>query len=206
MGDSPLNLLIFLGSVREHRMATRVGRYMQNLLEKRGHTVTLVDPREHNLGEVQQPLHFYADPTAAPAILHKINKQILEADGFVIVSPEYNSGMAPALASIMDNFSPQSYAYRPAAIVTYSMGQFGGIRAAMQLRQFLSELNLVHMPSMIVISKVHEALSEEGERKVADGQLQRASDAMCKQFEWYANALRKARKAEPGPVLGHWAQ
>ncbi|OWA53572.1 hypothetical protein BV898_17995 [Hypsibius exemplaris] len=192
-----LNILVFLGSVREGRMALRVGRYVQQLLEKRQHKVTILDPKELNLGEVEQPLHFYKDPSLAPVILHQINKQIQEADGFVVVSAEYNSGMTPALASIMDNFPPVSYGYRPSAIVTYSMGQFGGIRAAMQLRQFLSELTTVHMSSMIVIPKVHESLSEEG--SATSDSLARASEAMCKQLEWYAHALKTERNTNGIP-------
>lgn len=186
--------MVFLGSVRENRMATRVGKFVRKLLEKRQHTVEIVDPKALDLGEVIQPLHFYKDPSEAPAILHQLNDKIKKADGFVVVAAEYNSAISPALCSIMDNFPPLSYAYRPSAIVTYSMGQFGGIRAAMQLRQFLSELTTVHMPSMIVVPKVHEAISEEGDA-TAEGPLTKAAESMCKQLEWYAHALKNEREA-----------
>lgn len=103
------------------------------------------DPLELGLGQVIQPLHFYPNPEDAPSILPKINKQIQEADGFLVIASEYNSAISPALCSIMDHFPPVSYAYRPStsrvaetlactlvnicvaligAIITYSMGKF----------------------------------------------------------------------------------
>jgi len=194
MASEPLNLLLFLGSVRQGRNATRVGKFVQKKLEERGHKVTVLDPLELGLGQVIQPVHFYRNPADVPAILPRINQQIVEADGFVVVAAEYNSAISPALCSIMDHFPPASYSFRPSAIVTYSMGQYGGIRAAMQLRQYLSELQTVHMPSMLVISKVHEALTEEGAVAAEDSRLPGAADAMINQLEWYGRALKNERK------------
>ena len=55
------------------------------------------------------------------------------ADGFVVVSGEYNHGIPPALKNLLDHFL-EEYFFRPSAIVSYSAGAFGGVRAAMQLR------------------------------------------------------------------------
>lgn len=187
------NILVFLGSVRQGRNATRVAKFVQKKLEESGHNVTILDPLELGLGQVTQPFHFYKNPADAPPILGQINKQIQDADGFVVIASEYNSAISPALCSIMDHFPPTSYAYRPSAIITYSMGQYGGIRAAMQLRQYMSELLTVHMPSMLVISKVHEALNEDGDPTIEDSRLPKAAASMIGQLEWYARALKKER-------------
>ena len=42
---SGLDIVLFLGSVREQRMATRVGLYLRKYLEGRGHTVTILGER-----------------------------------------------------------------------------------------------------------------------------------------------------------------
>ena len=52
---------------------------------------------------------------------------------FAIVSGEYNHGIPPGLKNLLDHFL-EEYFFRPSAIVCYSAGQFGGVRAAMQLR------------------------------------------------------------------------
>lgn len=98
------------------------------------HVDVLLDPKELGIVEVKQPLHFHKNPADAPEILHTVNKQIQSADGFFVVAAEYNSQIAPALSSLMDNFPTASYSYRPSAIVTYSVGKqihspiFGDIR------------------------------------------------------------------------------
>lgn len=48
-----------------------------------------------------------------------------------------------ALAAMMDNFPPKSYAAKPCATVAYSMGRSAGTSCAVQLRQFATELAMV---------------------------------------------------------------
>ncbi|XP_055333721.1 uncharacterized protein LOC129585162 [Paramacrobiotus metropolitanus] len=191
-----LKIVAFLGSVRQGRMCERVAKFVRKCLEDRGHTVTVIDPLELGLGQVIQPMHFYRNPAEIPAILPQLNEQLKEADAFIAIAGEYNSQISPALCSVMDHFPPVSYAFRPSAIVTYSMGNYGGIRAAMLLRQFLSELTTVHMPNMLVISKVHESLNDAGEcaGEDATSRLPKAADSMINQLEWYARALKKERE------------
>ncbi|GAV01204.1 hypothetical protein RvY_11950-2 [Ramazzottius varieornatus] len=191
---SQLRFLVFVGSVRRNGMAARVGRFVQKLLETRHHSVEVLDPKELNLGEVIQPLHFYSNPRQVPAILHHINEKIKAADGFVVVAAEYNSAISPASSSLMGNFPQSSYVQ----FFRKTEGKFGGIRAAMQLRQFLSELRTVHVPAMLVVPRVHETILEDGE-ETTGGYLTRAGDTMCRQLAWYANALKKHRESEDTP-------
>ncbi|OWA53571.1 hypothetical protein BV898_17994 [Hypsibius exemplaris] len=189
-----LNVLMFLGSVRDGRICDRVAKFMLTAFNARNHHVTVIDPKDYNLGQVVQPIHFYKDPAQIPKQMVAINKQILEADAFVVVAAEYNSGISPALCSLMDNFPPSSYSHRPSAIVTYSTGQFGGIRAAMQLRQYLGDLLTVSVPNMIVIPKAHEHLSEVGvNNSPAGNNLKKDTDITLSQLEWYADAIKKQR-------------
>src|SRR3546814_18651840 len=69
------------------------------------------------------------------------------ADGFLIVSAEYNHGIPPALKNLLDHFL-EEYFWRPSAIACYSAGQFGGVRAAMQLRSTLAELGMPSIPRL----------------------------------------------------------
>ncbi|WP_411019987.1 NADPH-dependent FMN reductase, partial [Salmonella sp. ZJHZ21_0168] len=76
----------------------------------------------------------------APEPLNTLAEKIAAADGYVMVSPEYNHSMSPALANLLNHFASSSFAYKPSAIVTYSAGQWGGMRAAVGMRTFLAEL------------------------------------------------------------------
>ena len=71
------------------------------------------------------PIHYYEDKTKVPLWLTFLeNNKIKEADGYVIVSGEYNESIPPALTNMMDHFPPRAYAFKPCAIVSYSASKF----------------------------------------------------------------------------------
>jgi NAD(P)H-dependent FMN reductase len=94
------------------------------------------------------------------------------------------------LKNLLDHFL-EEYFFRPSAIVCYSAGQFGGVRAAMQLRMTLAELGMPSIPSLLPIARVQEAFSPAGEP--TDPGFERRSERFFREFEWYAQALRQAR-------------
>ena len=61
--------------------------------------------------------------SAAPEWMTKLLCQIEEAHGFVLVSPEYNSTLSPALTNTLDYFPPAAYRHKPVSIITYSLGK-----------------------------------------------------------------------------------
>ena len=81
-------------------------------------------------------------------MLERLAGLIKAADGFIIVSGEYNHSIPPALSNLLDHFL-EEYFWRPSAIVCYSAGPFGGVRAAMQLRAMLCELGTPSIPSLL---------------------------------------------------------
>jgi NAD(P)H-dependent FMN reductase len=112
------------------------------------------------------------------------------ADGFAIVTAEYNHSAPPALVNLIDYFL-EEYFYKPSAIVSYSATPFGGVRAAIQLRALLAETGMSSIPSIQPIPSAGEALSEEG---VALTQaLAEKSGKFFDEFEWYMRALKAER-------------
>ena len=81
----------------------------------------------------------------APAAMEELADLFRRADGFAIVSGEYNNGIPPALKNLLDHFL-EEYFWRPAAIACYSGGRWGGVRGAMQLRMSLAEMGMVTIP------------------------------------------------------------
>ena len=184
-----LDLPVLLGSVRRDRMGIRAARFVMRTLEERGHQATLVDPME-----LQLPLldRMYKEHPKghAPETLEKLAKLYRAADGFIIVSGEYNNGIPPALKNLLDHFL-EEYFWRPSAIVCYSQGSFGGVRAAMQLRMTLAELGMSSVPSLMPIPAIQNALSEDG--APADERLKKSMARFLDEFEWYARALKAER-------------
>jgi len=86
----------------------------------------------------------------------------------------------------------EEYFFRPSATVCYSAAQFGGVRAAMQLRAMLCELGMPSISSLFPIPSIATALSEAGEP--TDPSFDRRFAQFATEFEWYAGALRNARR------------
>ncbi len=185
-----LQFPVLVGSVRRDRMGIRAARLVMRALQERGDEATLVDAME-----LQLPLldRMYKEHPKghAPETLEKLATLYRAADGFVIVSGEYNNGIPPALKNLLDYFL-EEYFWRPSGIVCYSQGAFGGVRAAMQLRMTLAECGMSSVPSIMPIPAIQNALSEDGVAQ--DERVNRSLARFLDEFEWYARALKSERE------------
>ena len=143
----PLEILIIYGSVRRARQGIKAARFIAEACRGRGHNATLIDPAEERLPLLDRMYKEYP-AGEAPENLERLARQIRQADAFIIVSGEYNHSIPPALSNLLDHFL-EEYFWRPSAIVCYSAGVFGGVRAAMQLRAMLCELGTPSIPSLL---------------------------------------------------------
>ncbi len=184
-----MKFTMILGSVRCDRQGIRAARFVDRALSARGHDVTLVDPAEYRLPLLDRMYKEYPKGSA-PDVLEHLAALYRASDGFLVVSGEYNHSIPPALSNLLDHFL-EEYFFRPSAIVCYSAGQFGGVRAAMQLRAMLGELGMPSISSIFPIPSISKALTEDGEP--ADPAYHRRFERFASEFEWYAEALRMAR-------------
>lgn len=187
--STPLTIPVLLGSVRRDRQGIRAARLMVGALQERGHEPVLVDPMELQLPLLDR-MYKEHEKGRAPEPLERLATLYRRADGFLVVSAEYNHGIPPALKNLLDYFL-EEYFWRPSAIACYSAGQFGGVRAAMQLRATLAELGTPSIPSLFPIPRIATALDEQG-APLADW-IPRALDRFLDEFAWYCRALRKER-------------
>jgi NAD(P)H-dependent FMN reductase len=184
-----LNTVVIVGSVRSDRQGLKAGKFVERTLAARGHDVTIVDPVRLNLPLLDRMYKEYPRGEA-PAQLEILATLYRSADAFVVVSGEYNHSIPPALSNLLDYFL-EEYLWRPSAIVCYSAGAFGGVRAAMQLRAMLCELGMPSIPSLFPIPKVRAAFDDEG--RALDAAIDRRFVRFAAELEWYAAALREGR-------------
>lgn len=187
----PLNIVVLYGSVRFDRQGIKVARFVIRQLEARGHHVTFVDPCVEKLGLLERMYKEYPKGEA-PENLERLATLYREADAFVVVSGEYNHSVPPALSNLLDYFL-EEYFFRPSAIVSYSSGSFGGVRAAVQLRAMLCELGMPSIPSTFPAPKVGTAYADDGTPQ--DPAAVRRFSRFASELEWYAEAMRERRKA-----------
>lgn len=193
-----MEFLVFLGSVRNStpprpaRLGARVAEACRRLLAERGHEVTLVDPLDYDLGGPFKPHFAYAEGSA-PAALDALAGTLSSADGYVMASPEYNHSLSPALAHLLNHFGSSRFAWKPSAIVTYSAGQWGGVRAAVGMRGFLSELGCLPVSAMVHVPRAQEVLDETGHWQTEAARWDGYVGRTLSQLEWWAEAARRQR-------------
>jgi NAD(P)H-dependent FMN reductase len=132
----------------------------------------------------------------APAVLEELADLYRRADGFMIVSAEYNQSVPPALKNLLDYFL-EEYFWRPSAIVSYSGGRYGGVRAVVALRPILAELGMPSIPSLLAIPSIGKALAADGTPN--EPWIAPMSARFLAEFEWYAEALAAKRRLGPTP-------
>ncbi|MGV7031325.1 NADPH-dependent FMN reductase [Methylobacterium symbioticum] len=182
---------VILGSVRSDRQGIRAARFLVGALEARGHEAPLVDPADLTLPLLDRMYKEYPKGEA-PEPLERLAALYTRADAFLVVSAEYNHSIPPALSNTLDHFL-EEYFWRPSAICCYSAGQYGGVRAAMQLRAMLGELGMPSIPSLLPIPRIGKALSEAGEP--AEEWLRKSAARFLDELTWYAEALREKRRS-----------
>ena len=187
-----LNFPVILGSVRRDRVGIRAARLIVDALAVRGHQPFLVDPLVEQLPLLDR-MYKEHPKGQAPAGLERLAALYRGADGFVIVSGEYNNGIPPALKNLLDYFL-EEYFWRPSAIVCYSAGQYGGVRAAMQLRMTLAELGMPSIPSLFPIPRIGQVLDESGHPIDGARWSDSRFDRFLAEFFWYAHAMQRERQ------------
>jgi chromate reductase len=130
--SEPIKLVAFCGSLRKasfNRMA--LNAFIERL--PAGTSAQVI--------EIDWPL-YNADIQAQgfPDKVQAAQKAMLEADGVVLVTPEYNYGPSGVLKNAIDwlsRMTPQPFAAKPIAMFGASGGVLGSARAQYQLRQIM---------------------------------------------------------------------
>jgi len=192
-----LSIPVIYGYVRSDRVGIRAARFVCDQLRAVGHAPTLVDPAEIDLPLLDRMYKEYP-AGEAPQPLEALATLYREADAFVVVSGEYNHLPPPALVNLLDHFL-NVYYWRPAGIVTYSRGSFGGVRAGVHLRDMLAELGMLTTSTALAYPRVGAAFDAEGAPvpEQAAG-LEKRFGRFASELTWVAEALQ-AKRADGVP-------
>lgn len=185
-----LKIVVFYGSARSERQGIRAARFIVTQCRERGHKVSLIEPTTFPLPLLDKMYKEY-EPDKAPENLRKMAALIIPADAYIVVSGEYNHTLPPGLSNLLDHFL-EEYFWKPSAIVCYSAGSFGGVRAAITLRAMLAEMGMSSIPSLLPVPKVQSAFDEQG--KPSDDAWYQRAEKFLTELEWYATALKAARE------------
>lgn len=171
---------IISSSIRIGRNSHRVALYFKQYLEKAGlATVGIQDLAAYNFPLFEERLSYQPEVSKQ---MQAFANAIQQADGVLIVCPEYNGGYPAALKNVVDLLYPQWYR-KPTAVVTVSDGDFGGSQVIMSLLFVLWKMKAWVIPAQFPIPNVDQLFTEKGEavdQHKLDGRLK----PFLKEFFW----------------------
>ncbi|MBA4140187.1 MAG: NAD(P)H-dependent oxidoreductase [Segetibacter sp.] len=180
-----MNIEIISGSPRKESVTNRVALFLQRTLRNRTHhEVNMIDVREWGVQCLQEEI--YSSVENAPEEFQPLVKRMLAAEGFIIVSPEYNGSYTAAVKNLFDHFPKQTH--KPFGIVTASPGALGGIRAALQLQLFICALFGIPSPYMLVTPAVEKKFDTDG--NLIDQSFKKATEVFIDEYLWLAESLK----------------
>lgn len=178
-----MTIEIVAGSPRQNSVTSRVALHLEEALKKKcEHKVGIIDLRKHVLPPIQNVI---TSPDNAPAEFKELAQRMFSADAYIIVTPEYNGSYSPAMQNLFDHFPKRHH--KPFGLVTASPGAMGGVRAAMQLQQFVMALFGIPSPYMLVVPAVDKKFDENG--TLLDPLFEKSVNTFITEFLWLAQKL-----------------
>ncbi|MDX6278115.1 MAG: hypothetical protein QOJ72_2243 [Nocardioidaceae bacterium] len=191
--DRP-RIALIVASTRTTRFADPVAAWLQRSLQARSDLdVELVDIRDVALPDYDLP--------TPPALARRqytseaerdLGKRFDAADGFVVLTNEFNHGYSAGLKNVLDHYFAE-FEHKPVAFVGY--GNVGGSRAIEQLRQVIVELNMVSVrESVHILGPQFPAVRTGGESATeVFATLEPRLTTMTDHLLWWERALTIAR-------------
>jgi len=191
-----MKLAVILGSTRLGRQTEKQALWVVNTAaQMEGVEVELIDLNDYLMPFFAEP----ASPRYNPAreidvVAQKWLARLEAADAYVFVTPEYNHSIPGVLKNALDYIDWQ-LKHKPAAIVTH--GATGGTRAAMHLKEIISESRALLIPNAVAFHGVSEGIDEAGTiseaLKANPYGPQAALEGLLTELKWYSDALASAR-------------
>ena len=185
-------LKIISSTVRPGRKGPLIANWITEITKAHGSfEVELLD-----LGEINLPLMNEAVHPILKQYEHDHTKQwsakIEDADAFIFVTAEYDYSYPASLKNAIE-YLVHEWAYKPAAMVSYSVGPYAGVRAVVSLKADLLSLKVVSLSEMVNVPSFNQFINEEGQF-IADERLTAASKIMLDQLLRWTKGMKAIKE------------
>ena len=189
-----MKIQVIVASTRPGRTGDRVGKWITDMAALHsGLEVEIVDLADYPLPHFDEAVSPRYNPSREPnAAARRWLAKIAQADGYIIVTPEYNHSFPGILKDAID-YTDFQLRKKPVAIVSY--GTVGGARAAEQLKLVLIEAKAAVVPEALALIGVKGIVDEEG-RYTGDKDYGPAHQLrhILGELSWWAAALKAGRE------------
>ena len=194
-----MKLTVILTSTRPGRKGPAVAAWVLDQVRAHGHfTPRLVDLAEVALPAYDEP-HHPRLKKYEHAHTRAWSETVLAADALVLVTPEYNFAMPPALLNALDYLSHE-WAYLPVGFVSYG-GVSAGTRSVQMTKAVVTSLKMMPVPEAVAVPFFSQHLDAEGRFDPGEVQAKAAAGMLDELGRWTGAlaALRAGQRAvQPG--------
>jgi chromate reductase len=166
MSSKP-KILAFAGSTRTESFNKKLMHIAADAAEEAGAAVTRIDLRD-----LPMPLYDgdFEKESGIPENGKAFMNLLLEHQGLLISSPEYNSSIPAVLKNAIDWASRPVPGQKPlapfegkvAALLSASPGALGGQRGLVVLRMLVGNMKVLVLPEQFSLAKANEAFDADG--------------------------------------------
>jgi NAD(P)H-dependent FMN reductase len=178
-----LKIAVLIGTTRKKRQSIHAARFVAEVGKSFNEVeINLVDPNDFDFkGDGNDPEG--KDP--------KYTRITEEADGFFIVTPEYNHSFPGSLKRMLDS-ELKNYIHKPVAFASTSSGRWGGIRAIEALILTVREMGMVATFSDMQFPKVQDIFSKDG--SIKDKSYSDYTKSSWEELIWMTKVLKYGKE------------
>ena len=160
MENTTIRIKIIIGSTRSNRFSEKPAQWIYEEAKKKADvSVELLDLRDYPMPFLEPRVPAARESEHANGIIKTWSEKIKDGDAFIIVTPEYNYGYPAVLKNALDSVF-QEWNKKPVGFISY--GRAGGVHSVEQLKQVVTQLQMVPIKNAINISdQMHRALTKE---------------------------------------------
>jgi len=153
-----MNITILSGTNRPDSNTRKVAGEVAGIYEKLRNPAALLD-----LADLPPEIFHPSAYAEKPDAFRPFNDRILESDGLVIVTPEYNGALPGILKYFIDMLKfPESFDHRPVCFVGLAAGMWGAFRPIEQLVQIFTYRHGLYYPKRVYLPKINNLLDDHG--------------------------------------------
>ncbi|MDE5414615.1 NADPH-dependent FMN reductase [Alkalihalobacterium chitinilyticum] len=140
-----MNVLVINGTPRKHGRTRILASHLAHT-----HNTNYID-----LSDFSLPLYNGEKDQQDMQEVKQLKEMALEAEGFILCTPEYHSGMSGALKNMLDFLGGDHFKNKPVALIAVAGGGKGGINALNNMRTVVRGLYGNAIPRQLVLDPVH---------------------------------------------------
>ena len=180
-------LTLIVGTNRPGSNTRKVARHVEEIYRDLSVPLKVLD-----LAQMPPEIFSPSSYQETPPSFNPFKEGVLQAEGLVVITPEYNGGFPGVLKYFIDMLEfPESFEQRPVCFVGLAKGMWGALRPVEQLQVIFGYRNAYVYPERVFFPRIDKLLDDQGRLK--DPELVARLKAQAEGFISFVERLKAVR-------------